>query len=423
MNNSTTKSILKKVRNLMIEDGIRYYNKAKKYCYSGYGNNLFDWELYFDSIVLGYFNAEEYIVNALRLFLEFQKENGFIPRHIYIGEEEEIPNAWRLFENEEHCKPFLCQIVLLISRIKGTSSWLTLEELEKLIKYLNYWFSACDRDGNGLSEWNSAPHSGADTQFERIGIWRSCFCEGVDLNCYLYRECLAAAELCKNYGFERYVNFFYEKANNYKDKIQKFLWDNYDGFFYDRDIRTGRSIRIKSASAFIPLWAGIATEEQAYLLVEKHLKNEGEFWTSFPIPSYARLQPSYSQLYIPASGTDPAYTLRKGHCNWCGGMWPHWEYFIVHGLENYGYHREALYIANKFFEVSINNPSLYEWYNAETGEGQGQHPFCAGASILGIFIPLEIEVGLDPTRILEIDEKLDVSLVKDKLELEPLPIY
>jgi len=418
----SSKDTIRKVRDLMVKDGIRYYDKAKKYCYSGYGDNLFDWELYFDSIVLEYFGAEEYAINAFRIFLNFQKENGFIPRHIYIGEEyEDIPSAWRLFENEEHCKPFLCQIALLVSRIKGDISWFSLEEVKKLIKYVNYWISACDRDGNGLSEWNSAPHSGADTQFERIGVWQSYFCEGVDLNCYLYKECLAAAELCKSFGFKEYVSFFYEEAKKKKDKIQELLWDARDAFFYDRDIRTGRNIRVKSASAFIPLWAGIATEEQAHLLVEKYLKNNNEFWTNFPVPSYALSEPYSSQLYTPAPETDPTYTLRKGHCNWCGGMWPHWEYFITHGLENYGYHEEALYVANKFYEVSVNNPSLYEWYNAETGEGQGGHPFCAGASILGIFLPLEIELNLDPTEITEVHKKLDVSLVREKLDLEALP--
>ncbi len=412
------------IRELMVKDGIRYHERSKRYFYSGYGNNLFDWEVYFDSIVLGYFSAEDYIINSLRIFLDFQKENGFIPRHIYTGEEQEdVTSAWRLFENEEHCKPFLCQIALLISKIKGDISWLSLEEVKKMIRYINYWISGCDRDGNGLSEWSSAPHSGADTQFERVGVWRSCFCEGVDLNCYLYRECLAAAELCKNFELKEYVNFFYKEAEKKKNKIQELLWDAHDTFFYDRDIRTGRNIRVKSASAFIPLWAGIATEEQAHLLVEKHLKNINEFWTKFPIPSYGISEHSYSQFYTPAPGTDSTYTLRKGHCNWCGGMWPHWEYFIAHGLENYGYHEEALYIANKFYEVSINNPSLYEWYNAETGEGEGQHPFCAGASILGIFLPLEIGLGLDPTEISEISKKLDISPVKERLELESLPVY
>ncbi|HHV80529.1 TPA: hypothetical protein GXX44_02435 [bacterium] len=417
-----SKNIVNKVRELMTKEGIRYSNKFKKYYYSGYGDNLFDWELYFDTIVLLYFKAEQYAINGLHIFLDSQKENGFIPRRIYMEDDREaFPNAIKLFEDEEHCKPFLSQIALLITRARQDISWLSESDIFRLVKYMSYWLSSCDIDGNGLSEWNSAPHTGADTQFERVGVWRSYFCEGVDLNCYLYKECLALAELCKTFGFREWEIYFHKEAENKRKKIQEFLWDKKDGLFYDRDIRTGRNIRVKSASMFIPLWAGIATEEQALLLVERHLKNPNEFWINYPIPSYASSEPYYTQTYRPAPGTESVYTLREGHCNWCGGLWPHWEYLITHGLKNYNYNEEALYIAKKFYEVSINNPSLYEWYNAETGEGQGGHPFVAGISILGLFLPLELELEVKTMEIVPIQEELDISPIREKLRLETLP--
>ncbi|HRU32721.1 MAG TPA: hypothetical protein P5310_04845, partial [bacterium] len=92
-----------------------------------------------------------------------------------------------------------------------------------------------------------------------------------------------------------------------------------------------------------------------------------------------------------------------------------------HGLKNYNYNEEALYIAKKFYEVSINNPSLYEWYNAETGEGQGGHPFVAGISILGLFLPLELELEVKTMEIVPIQEELDISPIREKLRLETLP--
>jgi len=416
------KSILNKVRELMIKEGVRYSNKFRRYYYSGYRDNLFDWELYFDTIVLTYFKAEEYAINGFHIFLDSQRDNGFIPRHIYMkNNKESFLNAIKLFEDEEHCKPFLSQIALFISRAKQDISWLSGDDIVRLAKYVNYWLLSCDRDGNGLSEWNSAPHSGADTQFERVGVWKSCFCEGVDLNCYLYKECLALAELCKTFRFKEWVSYFHNEAEKKKKRIQTFLWNETDGLFYDRDIKTGRSIRVKSASTFIPLWAGIATENQALLLVKRHLKNPNEFWTNYPISSYAFSEPYYTQTYRAALGTNPIYTLGEGHCNWCGGLWPHWEYLIAHGLKNYGYEEEALYVAKKFYKVSVNNPSLYEWYDAETGKGQGGHPFVAGASILGLFLPLEIELGIKPTEIAPTQEKLDFSLIREKFKLEPLP--
>jgi len=37
----------------------------------------------------------------------------------------------------------------------------------------------------------SAPHTGMDNQHERAGFWLDRFCEGVNLNCTLVRECRA----------------------------------------------------------------------------------------------------------------------------------------------------------------------------------------------------------------------------------------
>lgn len=46
----------------------------------------------------------------------------------------------------------------------------------------------------------SAPHTGMDNQHERAGFWLDRFSEGVDLNCYLVRECRAFATLAELYG-------------------------------------------------------------------------------------------------------------------------------------------------------------------------------------------------------------------------------
>lgn len=59
---------------------------------------------------------------------------------------------------------------------------------EKLKKYILYWIKFEGKDNNALSSWRSAPHSGMDNQHERCGWWSDCYCEGADLNSYLYKE-------------------------------------------------------------------------------------------------------------------------------------------------------------------------------------------------------------------------------------------
>jgi len=402
-------ALIAQIQRRIEQHGVKHPTHGGAPYYTGYGTVLYDWDAYFDCIALSYFGMERYAENGLRYFLAAQQPNGFIPRRVLV---EPSPSPCRNLEAEEHCKPFLCQMALILARLRGDALWLTPEVFQRLRRYLDHWLTAWDTDGNGLCEWASAPHSGADTQFARIGTWRARYCEGVDLNCYLYRELLAAAELAEALDHEHDASDFRKQAERMERAIQKLLWGERDGFFYDRDIRTGKSIRVKSASGFLPLWAGIATNEQARVLVERHLTSPDEFWTACPIPSLARSEPGYTQFYEPPPGSDPVYALEPGHANWCGGMWPHWNYFIAHGLADYGYHAEAAHIAERFHAAVEADPGFYEWYDAETGQGQGMHPFCAGATILGAILNDELQWNVDPTQIEDVRKKLDLARIQ-----------
>ena len=349
------------------------------------------------------------------MFLRSQREDGFICRRI-VADPALAKRGWGPLENEEHCKPFLCQLALLVCRAGGDASWLSADDLRRLDRYLDYWLTVCDIDRDGLSEWNSAPHSGADTQFKRAGTWRSRFCQGVDLNCYLCVECLAGSELAKGLGKPEMAAKLADESRRKKARIRD-LWDHADSFFYDRDRRTGRAIRVRSGAGLLPLWAGIASREQAAALVERHLKSAREFWTPLPVPSYARSEPSYTQRYEPPAGADPLYSLSSGHCNWCGGMWPHWTYLIIHGLQRYGFHAEAREIAAKWLAAASNPAGLYEWYNAETGRGEGSNPFWAGSSVLGLFAATELRHGVNPTAVKPLGQRLNLQDVRSDLSL------
>ena len=171
-----TESLMSKIKTLMEENGVRRHEKSGYTYYTSYVD-LYDWELYFDTIALAYVGGEEIAVQGLRLFCEAQRSDGFISRRILQKPlQQETPELHRrIFAEEqlEHCKPFLFQTALIIGRLRGNVTWLRQEDYDALKKYLVHWFSDWDRDSNGLCEWNSAPHSGSDTQLERIGPWRS----------------------------------------------------------------------------------------------------------------------------------------------------------------------------------------------------------------------------------------------------------
>jgi neutral trehalase len=236
----------------------------------------------------------------------------------------------------------------------------------------------------------------------------------VDLNCFLYRECLAAAELARAIGKGGMAAKLAREAERKEERIQG-LWNEADSFFYDRDRRTGYPIKVCSGAPFLTLWAGVATDAQARALVERHLRNPEEFWTTLPVPSYARTEPAFTQRYEPPEGASIVWALTSGHGNWCGGTWPHWNYLIVHGLDDYGFHEEAREIASRWFRAASDPSGLYEWYNSETGAGEGVNPFWAGSSLLGLFLPAELRHRVNPTEVKPVRQRLELEAVRQDL--------
>ena len=410
-----------RIKRLMEAQGLQRHKETGQSYYTSY-TDIYDWEMYFDGLALAYYGGEEHTMGGLHVFLSRQREDGFISRHVLKqkppAEEGEVARRLYHYESNELCKPFLCQAALIVSRMRGDASWLGVEDFGRLMRFINCWLTAWDRDGDGLSEWASAPQSGADTQLERIGPWESYYCEGVDINCYLYRELLAAAELAKALRLPKEVAYFKQQAARKKERIQALLWDEKDGCYYSRDRRTGELIRVKDAEMFLPLWAGVATPKQARLLVSRHLRNPAEFWTPYPVPSYARSEPHYTQYFKPGPGIPECFEVEAGHGNWSGSVYPHWNYLFVHGLEDYGFHKEARHIAQVYSEVMRRQPDFYEYYNAETGDGLGVHPFWAGATLLLNCLPAELDLHFNPEAIRRVSEKLDFHDIRQELGID-----
>jgi len=143
-------------------------------------------------------------------------------------------------------------------------------------------------------------------------------------------------------------------------------------------------VRVKSVAGFMPLWAGVATPERAQRLVREHLLNEKEFWTPYPVASYAKTEPDYYQGVV------------ARECNWRGSTWAPANYMIFHGLMNYGFQAEARELADRLFRMALDvNPATREFYNAETGAGLGQTQFW-GFSALYYVMPLECQLNYNP---------------------------
>ena len=348
--------------------------------FSGYpGRTLYDWDSYFEGIVrteLGW--SADLMVNAIEIFLDAQQPDGFVRR---VNDPNQ-PN-----EDNEMAKPFLAQSSLIISRKLSNTEWLSDNYYGRMRKFLDYWLTKLTKDGGRLSYWSSSPHTGMDTQHERAGFWKSDYDNGVDLNSYLYRECVAFALLAEAKQKHDDAAWARSKASDKKAAVQQQCWNENEGFYYDVDNRTGKQIPIKSIAGFAPLWARIATRQQANRLVDDHLMNPKEFWRNFPAPSLAATEKGYSETYL----QDDIGSL------WRATTWVPTNYYLMHGLSYYGH----LEIANQIAEITyreVNRIGDYEYYLTDSEKGVGQYPFC-GWSMLAYLMPWEMKHRIDPTEL------------------------
>jgi len=136
------------------------------------------------------------------------------------------------------------------------------------------------------------------------------------------------------------------KARERQQRITNYLWDNQRGLFFDYNFETGARSSYEYATTFYPLWAGLASKEEA-AAVERNI---GLFE-----------QPS--GLAMSRNESEEQWDLPYG--------WAPIHLLAVEGLRSYGYNEDADRIAYKFLRTVLQNfrrdHTLREKYNVVTG--------------------------------------------------------
>lgn len=169
----------------------------------------------------------------------------------------------------------------------------------------------------------------------------------VDLNCnlYLYEKNFAYFSGILGNGEQEEWE---EKAQKRCELMNKYLWNGQ--CFTDYNFKTKSFSRVFSAASFYPLWAGIATQEQA----EK------------TVALLDKLEYNYGISVCEQNSVEGNYQW-----NYPNG-WAPLHYITVRALERYGYMESARRIASKYvYMVEINfekTGKLWEKYNVVTGD-------------------------------------------------------
>lgn len=345
---------------------------------------LFDWDMYFMGVALSYDGVGKPVASSIEDFLEFVDEYanwpGYTPREI-------APDAlWAL---PEMCKPFLAQAAVRAARTIGDYRWLLQPNGEsgktnfaKLADTLSFWENT-RRAPDGFFLWYNGVESGVDNN-PAVSDVPAQVTEGVDLQCYLYREYRAMAVLAGTLGMSREAAVYTAKADDLETRVRAKMWSEADGTFFNIDARTGRFVKVKTWTNFVPLWAGIVTRDQADGIIKRHVLNPGEFWCDYGIRTLAP--------------DEPLYDAKAGY--WRGPVWVISNYLVMHGLMNYGYQTEARELAARTVNLLVrdikSSGGMNENYDPDNG-----HPAAGGHflswNLLAEHMVEEAGQGTDPT--------------------------
>ena len=180
--------------------------------------------------------------------------------------------------------------------------------------------------------------------------------ESVDLNAYLYMEKTLILKMAKLIKDSTIISQFENEATKLKAKIQNQFYDAQTGWFYDTSIDGKKFIKVMGCEGWIPLWANIATEDQAGR-VHENMMNPNKFYKPVPFQTL--------------SADELKFKPENGY--WRGPNWLDQAYFGVRGLHQYGFHEDAYKATEKLFRNAEGTlkrgEALRENYNPLNGKG------------------------------------------------------
>jgi len=218
--------------------------------------------------------------------------------------------------------------------------------------YLRYWFSPVKRDEQtGLitavfEETFGEPHT------DPGGV------APVDLNVAVALGCLNTSRLAKNLGHSREATEYYLLFEQLRQSINRFLWNETQGVYYNYNIREGRQIHRLICTTFDPLQSGISPPGRIERVITKLIDPLFFNWGVRPVTSIARTEAEYVEATGPYDGRA-----------WYGDIWTMRNITIIKGLEDSGYHGMAAELI--WSTISTFNANYHEYIVPSTGSGEG----------------------------------------------------
>ena len=167
----------------------------------------------------------------------------------------------------------------------------------------------------------------------------------VDLNVLLYQLEKDTSQIYGILEDKENENIWLQRATKRSKLIDKYMWDDKLGYYFDYNFKSKMTRPYIYATTLYPLWAGIASKDQAEKIVD-----------------------NISDLLAPG-GIVTSTTISKFQWDAPFG-WAPLQYFAVKGLANYGHTALAQDIAKRFIKtINVNFEKthlIHEKYDVQT---------------------------------------------------------
>jgi putative isomerase len=355
-----------------------------------YLDQLWDWDSWMTDVALRQVLLESgdpevserlipYERGCILNFLAGVSYDGWVP---YILTRQGVDRPGDIYSRNMH-KPCLAQhAAFLIQQDGGDAEWLR-EHFYALQSFLNNYRAHHRHAATGLYFWQNDHGIGVDNDPCTFGRPpRSS--ASIYLNCLMYRELLAAAYIAGQLGQQEVALHLNRDAENLCGSIREHCWDEWTGSYYSVDLNIRRMPtpeanatefpihaglpldwpcliqRIGVWSNFLPMWAGIATQEQAEHMVRGSLLDP----LTFDSPSGVRTLSKLEKMYTVRASGNPS--------SWLGPVWGVSNYLVFRGLVRHGFEEEARTLCDRTIRLFARDierfGALHEYYEPETGE-------------------------------------------------------
>ncbi|HWY55823.1 MAG TPA: trehalase family glycosidase [Terriglobales bacterium] len=184
----------------------------------------------------------------------------------------------------------------------------------------------------------------------------------VCLNSLLYKTEKDLEEISRLLGKTVEPAQWKQRAEKRKQQIDKYLWDDQRGMFFDYDLRTGARSTYEYVTTFYPLWAGLASTQQAQAVARnvKIFEQRGGLATS-------------------TTNTGMQWDYPYG--------WAPLQSLAVEGLRHYGYAADADRVSYEFLSTVAENfrreKTIREKYDVVTRSSEAHVSAGYQANVVG----------------------------------------